>query len=257
MSGKPEFNKKIMVIAVSAIILLGFSVWIHSHSSQNSQSHKSISNASNLNVTTYSMNGYYFTFNGGNNISLSSRHFFLEFHLSVFALNRNKFLQEVPVSHCVKRIDNNVQNTVGVVDNYSEGTVTYIFSASNGLELYYVIPPTSGMYILFNISFGKASFMRSGSFVYSHNSSNLPDFGNYLVSNSYSAYGIQFFDSYQDSGTLSWQQIQSQNLIVYEMITVAPGGDSMELMTGPYNSNAQATWSYSGICISSGGVLPI
>lgn len=257
MARKPEFNKKIMVIAVSAIILLGFSVWIHSHGLQNSQSHNSISNSSNENITSYLLNGYCLIFSGGNGVSLSNGQFSLGFHFSVFTLNRNNFLQEIPVSHHINRIDNKVQNTVGVMDNYSEGSVTYIFSSFNGLGLDYVVPPVTGMYILFNISFGQASFIRSGCFVYSHNSSNLPDYGHYLVASSYQAYSIQFFDSYQDSGALSWQQVQAQNLIVYEMITVAPGGDYMELMTGPYNSNAQATWSYAGICISSGGVAPI
>ena len=255
MPEKLQFTKKIMVFAVSAIIILGFSVLIHSYGSQNSKSDNSLSNASDQNITTYSLNGYCFTFNGGNNVSLLSGQFSLGFHFSVFALNSNKFLQEVPVSYHVNRIDDNVQNTVGVMDNYSGGSVTYIFTPLNGLGIDYVIPPVTGMYILFNISFGQASFIRSGSFVYSHNSSNLPEFGHYLVSNSYLAHCIVFFDSHQNNGALSWQQIQAQNLIVYEMITVAPGGDYMELLTGPYNFNAQATWSYPGMCISSGGVL--
>lgn len=254
MAEKLQFNRKIMVFAVSAIIILGFSVWIHSYGSQNSKSDNSLSNASNQNITTYLLDGYCLTFNGGNNVSLLSGQFSLGFHFSVFTLNSNKFLQEIPVSYHVIRIDGNVQNTVGVIDNYSGGSVTYIFTPFNGLGIDYVIPPVTGMYILFNISFGQASFIRSGTFVYSHNCSNLPEFGHYLVSNSYSAYGIQFFDSYQNNGALSWQQIQAQNLIVYEMITVAPGGDYMDLLTGPYNSNTQATWSYTGMCISSGGV---
>ena len=254
MGSHRVFSGKIMVIAVSAIILLGFSVWIHPHSLQNPQPHDSISNASNQNVTNYLLNGYCVTFNGGNYVTLSSGQISLRFHFSVFALSRNNFLQELPVSHFLKRIDNSVQNTVGVIDNYSEGAVTYIFSSFNGFGLDYVIPPTSGMYILFNISFGKASFISSGGFIYSHNSSNSPDYGNYLISSNYQKYSIQFFDSYTDSGSLSWQQIQAQNLIDYEIITIAPYGDSMELMTGPYNPSVQTTWSYAGICISSGGV---
>lgn len=254
MASHSIFNSKIMVTAVSAIIFLGFSVWIHYRSPQNPQTHDSIDNTSNQNNTSFFLNGYCLTFNGSNYASLSSGHISLGFHFLVFTLNRNNFLQELPVSHFFKRIDNNVQNTVVVTDNYSKGSVTYIFSCLNGLALDYVIPPTSGMYILFSISFGYARFINSGSFVYSHNSSNSPDYGNYLISSNYQKHSIQFFDSYTDSGSLSWQQIQAQNLIDYEIITIAPYGDCMELMTGPYNPNVQATWSYSGICISSGGV---
>ena len=145
MPEKLQFTKKIMVFAVSAIIILGFSVLIHSYGSQNSKSDNSLSNASDQNITTYSLNGYCFTFNGGNDVSLLSGQFSLGFHFSVFTLNSNKFLQEIPVSYHVIRIDGNVQNTVGVIDNYSGGSVTYIFTPFNGLGIDYVIPPVTGM----------------------------------------------------------------------------------------------------------------
>ncbi len=244
-------RRKILVLAVSVLILAGFSTWFHPHDSQRALSQNSSYNAVSQNITTYSIDGYTLTFNGGNLVFVTNGQMSFIINFSVYGIHNSKFTQSNLTSTSFNRIDNNYQNTVAMINAYTEGGVTFIFSSdSNGFELDFVVPPVTGMYILFNISIGQAANINSGGFVYSHNSTNSPEYGTYLVSNGYNDWSLNYFDSQTNSGTLSWMQLQAQNHIIYEKIGVTPTDDYMDLMTGPYNSGFQGTWTYSGIVIS-------
>lgn len=246
-------KKKLLVVAVSVFILTGFSAWFHPHVNSNPQSQNSVNNAVSQNITTYSLNGYTMTFTGGNKVSMGNGQMSFTMSFTVLSVNRNNFSQGTPVSTSFNRIDDKAQNSVAVINTYSNGAVTYIFNTGfNGFELDYVIPPVTGLYILFNITLGQASSINSGGFVYSHNSSNSQEYGSYPVSTGYSDWSLNYYDSNTDSGGFSWMQIQAQHMITFEKVSITPNGDYMDLMTGPYNSDGQATWSYSGIVISSG-----
>lgn len=244
-----SLRRKVLTIAVTALILIGFSAWVHSHANHGTTSVNSLNNAVSQNITSYSLGGYELTFTGGNTVTLNNGFASMTMTFSVFSAVKNKFTQGTPESTKFNRIDNNVQNTVAVINTYSSGAVTYIFSSSGGFELDWVVPPISGLYILFNISLGQAYSISSGNFIYSHNSSNSPEYGSYLVSSAFQSWSINY-NTADISASLSWFQIQAQNKIVYEKVSVTPNGDYMDLMTGPYNSDPQATWSYTGIEIS-------
>ncbi len=240
---------KVLTIAVTALILIGFSAWVHSYANQVTTSGSSLNNAVSKNITSYSLGGYELTFTGGNTVELNNGSAPMTINFSVFSAVKNKFTQGTPETNKFNRINNNGQNALLVSNTYSSGAVTYIFGTSGGFELDWNVPPITGLYILFNISMGKTYSISSGNFIYSYNNSNSPEFGSYLVSSSFESWGINFSTA-SGSANLSWFQVQTQNKIVYEKVIVTPKGDYMNLMTGPYNSGSQATYSYTGIEIS-------
>ncbi len=244
-----RLGTKVLTIVVTALILIGFSAWVHFHSSPDTNSGSSLNNAVSQNITTYSLGGYELNFTGGNEVALNDGSAPMSITFSVFSVVKDKFKQGIPETTKFNRIDSNGQNALAVTNTYSSGSVTYIFSTSGGFELDWNVPPVTGLYILFNISLGKAYSISSGNFIYTYNSSNNPEFGSYLVSSSLQSSGINY-NTASGSANLSWFQIQSQHKIVYEKVIVSSKGDYMDLMTGPFNSGTQATWSYTGIEIS-------
>lgn len=250
MEGHWSLGTKVLTIAVAALILIGFSVWAHSHANQVTTSEIASNNAVSQNVTSYSLGGYELNFTGGNEVALNDDGFApMTITFSVFSVVKDNCKQGTPETTKFNRIDSNGQNALTATNTYSRGSVTYIFSTSGGFELDWNVPSVSGLYILFNISLGKAYSISSGNLIYSHNSSNNPEFGSYLVSSSLQSWGISY-NTASGSANLSWFQIQSQHKIVYEKVIVTPKDDYMDLMTGPYNSGPQETSSYTGIEIS-------
>ncbi|PYB68476.1 hypothetical protein DMB44_03810 [Thermoplasma sp. Kam2015] len=145
-------------------------------------------------------------------------------------------------------INDSVQRSLVLIDTYTTGSISYIFNPDNNtIGLAYVMSEVDNMYVRFNFSIGQAYEIYSGEFLYQYTPSN-PNYGTYLVSSGFQHRQLFYEELPFTSVTISWEQMPT-NLICYEDISITPGGDYVQLLTGPYNIPQNSYYSYNAFSI--------
>ncbi len=233
---------KLFVIVIAVVVIAAFAIW-YIHSTADKYNVNPGGPVRGLNITSASLGGYDFVFSNGSQFMISDQNMSMTITIHQFIARDGSDFTDAVVYAEPRIINNSAQKSVVLRDVYSNGSVTYIFSPQgNTLALAYVISYVNNMYILFNFSLGLAYHIQSGSFSYNYNAI-APDYGDYIIAPVFWEQYVSFYGEQYTSGLISFGQL-NLNKIGYEEISITPGGDYIEFMTGPYNIQPNNFYSY-------------
>ncbi|CAC11859.1 hypothetical protein [Thermoplasma acidophilum] len=247
MAEAPRRKIKLIVIIVALILIAAFAIW-YIHSTADRYGVNPGGPVRGLNVTSAYLEGYDFVFSNGSRIIISSPNMSMNIAIHPFIARDGSDFTDTVVYAELSVINNSVQKSVVLKDVCSNGSMTYIFSPEgNTVEIAYVISYVDGMYILFNFSLGMAHYIQAGGFSYHYNLTS-PYYGNYTIVPVFWPPQVSYYSDQNIPGVISFNQLPL-NDICYEEISITPGGDYLEFMTGPYNAQPNSYYSYNAFSL--------
>ncbi|AKA49451.1 hypothetical protein IX51_10470 [uncultured archaeon] len=162
--------------------------------------------------------------------------------------NSNGVLLKEPLtSGKVNRINDRVQNTVGVIDQFKYDRMTFVYGLDQGTIDISIVNSGGSTYMGMNFSTAKPD-SASVSGLFPGKSLNSTGPGHYVLGDQLSSFYENF---YYSSLTLSWDQFTYQNEYDYGIFSAVKAQSSLDLMLGPLGNAASAT-TYGPIAVSMG-----
>ena len=245
---------KWVAILLSLIMISGISAYLvpHYYKPFNGDNLSKLAHTNSL--TSYTIDGVVVDISSANTATIFSNQMHLTVNYMLYTVSNVNFPEETLKSYYIRHINDTYQNTLAVISNYSDTQFFYgVCHAKGGFDLGSSLTSGSTTYISLNIFFGKALYFMSEGFTYLHSSSNIPECGNYLLGAHQFQYCLRYWDSSNNNGIISWEQVQG-NKIVYEEVSVNQYGDSMTLLMGPYHVGPEETYTLPVLTFQGGQV---
>lgn len=149
-----------------------------------------------------------------------------------------KFVSENLTSGKVNRIDNQYQNTVGVIDQFTHAKITFVYALDQSQIDITVVNAGGSAYLSMNFSTGRPYYADAGGVFFDGGQFDSANFGHNVLGS-----GIASFDESLLTGdlTISWSQFTYQNEFDYGVFNAGSSQSSLFLMYGPLGNVGSAT----------------
>lgn len=218
----------LLIVSILTIISSGiiFHSWTHNTDVNGSTAMSPEAN------TFYLLDNYSATVLHNATVEVSYNGVTISIRPTIYEATSGKFVKETFKSGKLNRIDDEYQNSIGLIDQYSGTQMTYGYNVQ-GNNLSLTLVSTGGApYVAIDIITPKAISASGGTMFFG--GFNPHDYGKYVMGNGYSS----FYESFpQSSLTLSWFQFTAINTFDYGSFSLNKDSTSLNLMFGPLDSN--------------------